>query len=118
VAGVAPPVPPRLVPVSDTDVLGGFCYVCNTSIDADVEAHFDQEHKAPATKPKVPIMTWEHRLRNVMSELQEVQEDGDRDRQISLIDNVLQELYLVRAKLAQEKSTTPQRVKEGRHGRS
>jgi hypothetical protein len=99
--------------VSDTSVLGGFCFQCNTSIDADLQAHFDQEHKTSARKPKVPIMAWEHRLQNVVDELREVSEIEDRGRQIDLIDNVLQELYLVRAKVAQLKGTPVKQVKEG-----
>jgi hypothetical protein len=99
--------------MSDTVPLAGFCYLCNASIDADVQDHFDREHKTSARKPKVPIMSWEHRLQNVLGELQEVAESGDRGRQIDLIDNVLQELYLVRAKVAQLKGTPVMRVKEG-----
>jgi hypothetical protein len=99
--------------VSDVDVLSGFCYLCNTSIDADVQTHFEQHHRTSVRKPKVPIMSWEHRVSNVLSELREVRESEDRGRQIDLVDNILQELYLVRQKLAQEKGTPVMRVKEG-----
>lgn len=92
--------------MSDTEVLNGWCYVCNTSIDADVQAHFDQQHQAPGTaKPRVPVMSWEHRLRNVRGEIDEILEATDQGRQIAIIDGVLQELYLVRARLAQMKGT-------------
>ena len=110
---VAPPRPPTLVVVSDIQVAGGWCYLCNTSIGADVQAHFDQEHQARAVKPKVPMRSWEHRLDQVMVDLGEVRNEEDRGRQIDLIDGVLQELYLVRARLAQEKGTPVKRVKEG-----
>lgn len=94
--------------MSDTDVLNGWCYVCNTSIDADVQAHFNQEHQAPATKPKVPMLTWEHRLRNVQTDVAGLLEGTDPGQQIATLDGVIQELYLVRAKLSQMK-----RNKEG-----
>jgi hypothetical protein len=99
--------------VSDTQALTGWCYLCNTSIEADVQAHFDQEHQAPATKPKVPMLSWDHRTRNVLSDLNGMLEETDRGRQIDIIDGVLQELYLVRARLAQMKGTPVKRVKEG-----
>ena len=99
--------------MTDVSNLTGFCYLCNTSIDADVQAHFDQEHMTPVRKPKVPIMSWEHRMQNILGELQEVIDSKDRGRQIDLIDNVLQELYLVRAKVAQLKGTPVMRVQEG-----
>jgi hypothetical protein len=99
--------------MSDTNLLGGFCYLCNTSIEADVQAHFAQEHQTSARKPKVPIMAWEHRIQNVLGELAEVLDSQDRNRQIDLLDNVVQELYLVRAKVAQLKGTPVMRVKEG-----
>jgi hypothetical protein len=101
--------------VSDTDVLKGWCYVCNTSIEADVQAHFDQEHPAaPTAKPRVPMLSWEHRLRNVRGDVDELLEETDPTRLIAIIDGVLQELYLVRARLSQMK-----RNKEGiNNGRS
>jgi len=110
---VGAPRPPRLDLVSDAQVLSGFCYLCNTAIHHDVQAHFEQEHMTAARKPKVPIMSWQHRLRNVLSELQEVQESEDRGRQIDLVDNTLTELYVIRQKLAQEKGTPVRTVKEG-----
>jgi hypothetical protein len=99
--------------VSDASPLTGFCYLCNTSIDSDVQAHFEQEHRTSARKPKIPIMAWEHRVQNVLGELREVLESKDHSRQIDLLDNVVQELYLVRAKVAQLKGTPVMRVKEG-----
>jgi hypothetical protein len=99
--------------VSDSSTLTGFCYLCNTSIDADVQAHFDQQHQARAIKPKVPMLSWEHRTRNVLGDLSSLLEETDPGRQIDLIDGVLQELYLVRARLAQMKGTPVKRVKEG-----
>jgi hypothetical protein len=48
-----------------------------------------------------------------MVDLGEVRNEEDRGRQIDLIDGVLQELYLVRHRLAQEKGTPVKRVKEG-----
>jgi hypothetical protein len=90
--------------MSDTVDLKGWCYVCNTAIEADVQAHFDQEHAAvTGSKPKVPMLSWQHRARNVMSDLSDVLEDSDPGRQIRIIDGVLQELYLVRARLGQMK---------------
>jgi hypothetical protein len=86
----------------------GFCYLCNSNIEADVRTHFDQEHRVVATKPKAPMLSWEHRLANIQVSLREIQEDGDRGRQINKLDDLLQELYLVRARLAQLKQ-----VKEG-----
>jgi hypothetical protein len=99
--------------VSDTQVLKGWCYLCNTSIEADVQAHFDQEHQAPTVKPKEPMLSWEHRTRNVLGELNGLLEETDPGRQIDIIDGVLKDLYLVRARLAQLKGTPVKRVKEG-----
>ena len=59
------------------------------------------------------MRSWEHRLDQVMVDLGEVRNEEDRGRQIDLIDGVLQELYLVRHRLAQEKGTPVKRVKEG-----
>jgi hypothetical protein len=99
--------------VSDTQALQGWCYLCNTSIEADVQAHFDQEHQARATKPKEPMLSWEHRTRNVLGELNQMVEETDPGRQIDIIDGVLKDLYLVRARLAQLKGTPVMQVKEG-----
>jgi hypothetical protein len=99
--------------VSDTQVLKGWCYLCNTSIETDVQAHFDQEHQARAVKPKVPMLSWDQRTRNVLGELNQMVEETDPGRQIDIIDGVLQDLYLVRARLAQMKGTPVMRVKEG-----
>ena len=99
--------------MSDTQVLSGWCYLCNTAVDADVLAHFNLNHQTPATKARVPMRSWEHRLDQVLVDLGEVRAENDRGRQIDLIDGVLQELYLVRARLAQEKGTPVMRVKEG-----
>lgn len=99
--------------MSDAQVLNGWCYLCNTSIDADVQAHFDQEHQAPASKPKVPKLSWDHRTRNVLADLNSMLEETDPGRQIDIIDGVLKELYLVRARLAQMKGTPVMRVEEG-----
>jgi hypothetical protein len=100
--------------VSDTQAINGWCYLCNTSIDADVQAHFDQEHQARTVKPKEPMLSWQHRTRNVMLELGQLLTESDEpSRQIDIIDGVLKDLYLVRAKLAQLKGTPVKRVKEG-----
>ena len=97
--------------MSATQVLNGWCYLCNTSVDIDVQAHFNQEHQSRATKPKVPMLSWQHRLDQVVVDLGEVRTEENRGRQIGIIDGVLQELYLVRARLAQLKSTP--NMKEG-----
>jgi hypothetical protein len=99
--------------VSDAQVAHGFCYLCNTAIDADVQAHFDQEHPARAVKPKEPMLSWEHRTRNVLGGLSQMMEETDPGRQIEIIDEVLKDLYLVRANLARLKGTPVKRVKEG-----
>jgi len=99
--------------VSDTQVLGGWCYLCNTTVEADVLAHFNLNHQTPATKPRVPIRSWEHRLDQVLVDVGEIRREEDRGRQIDLIDEVLKELYLVRNRLAQLKGTPVKRVKEG-----
>ena len=110
---VAPPRPPTLVDVSDTQVLSGWCYLCNTTVEADVQTHFNENHSTPASKPRVPIRSWEHRLDQAMVDLGEIRQEEDPNRQIDLIDEVLKELYLVRHRLAQLKGTPVKRVKEG-----
>ena len=110
---VAPSRPPKLNAVSETQVTTGWCYLCNTAVEADVQAHFNLNHQTPATKARTPIRSWQHRLDQVLVDLGEVKAEEDRGRQIDLIDEVLQELYLVRARLAQEKGTPVMRVKEG-----
>lgn len=94
--------------MADAQVLTGWCYLCNTAVESDVLAHFNQNHQTPATKPKVPMLSWEHRTRNVLSDLSQILDESDRGRQIQIIDGVLQELYLVRARLGEMK-----RAKEG-----
>ena len=100
--------------MSDTQAMTGFCYLCNTAVDADVQAHFNESHSTPASKVKTPVRSWEHRTRNVMDDLSDLLEDNDPNRQIAIIDGVLQELYLVRARLTEKR-----RNKEGmNNGRS
>jgi len=58
--------------VSETQVTTGWCYLCNTAVEADVQAHFNLNHQTPATKARTPIRSWQHRLDQVLVDLGEV----------------------------------------------
>jgi hypothetical protein len=89
--------------VSAVEPVGGWCFVCNTSIDADTQAHVEQEHSGGASKPKTPKISWQHRTRNVIGELQQVLDETDPTLQMRLLDGVIQDLNLVRVRLGELK---------------
>jgi hypothetical protein len=98
--------------MSDTRPIEGWCFICGDSYD-DAD-HFEKIHQSRSRKPKVEIRSWEHRLDNIIQALQEIKDDPDRGVQIERLDEeVIAELYLVRARLAQLKGTPVKRVKEG-----
>jgi len=90
--------------VSDVEPPPGWCYFCNEAIEGDAAEHFRSAHPHPDNVP------WQHRINNVIGVLKELHEKPDLDR---LDDEVLQELYLVRARLAQMRAMPVKRVKEG-----
>ena len=93
--------------------LTGWCYLCNHAIDADMAEHMAQDHQATSRKMRASKISWEHRLANVVKSIQSIAAEPDRGQQIEQLDEVLQELYLVRARLAQLKGTPVKRVQEG-----
>jgi hypothetical protein len=97
----------------------GWCFICNRGIDADMADHLAQDHPTPSRKIRAQPMSWEHRTQSIIGALERVLEEEDRNKQISILDDeVLQELYLVRARLAALRGTPTTRVKEGSNGSS
>lgn len=97
----------------------GWCFICDRGIDADMADHLTQEHPTASRKPRAQPMSWEHRTQGIIRALERVLEEEDRNKQIAILDDeVLQELYLVRARLAALRGTPTTRVKEGSNGSS
>lgn len=98
--------------MSDAHPIEGWCFICGQAYDD--ESHFEKMHQSRSRKPKTEKISWEHRIENVVQALQEIKSLTDRGVQIERLDDeVIQELYLVRARLAQLKGTPVTRVKEG-----
>jgi hypothetical protein len=76
----------------------GFCYLCNEEI-SDVEAHFASRHVVSLPKPRVPKMSWQHRLDKVTASLAEIR----LNESVAELDEVLKELYLIRVRLMELK---------------
>lgn len=91
-----------LVAMSTSEVSEGFCFLCGETTQESAEDHFATRHQGRSRKPKVDILTWMQRLDNIESAIREVRQGTDIDAQIRSLDqDVIQELYLVRARLAQ-----------------
>jgi hypothetical protein len=106
--------PLMLVPMSTSAVAQGFCLICGTDLDEDVAEHFANKHQRASQKPNVGIKSWQHRLDGIVSAITEIRQESDIDAQIQKLDvNVIQELYIVRARLTQMKRNTASQAKEG-----
>jgi hypothetical protein len=87
--------------MSTSQVTEGYCFICETEVDAD---HFAQAHPVTAQKPNVPILSWKERLGGVLTAIEEILQESDIATQIEKLDaQVIKELYLVRARLSQMK---------------
>lgn len=80
----------------------GWCLICNEEIDPDIESHFAEVHTTPDQKPRTDILSWDHRLGRAIAILEDVQRDDDPKMQIAQIDEVLLDLYVVRARLGEK----------------
>lgn len=105
-----------LVPMSmTTDTVtptGGFCFHCGTAVDGDIMDHVSEHHRTATTKPKTTIKSWQSRLDDISNAITEVRQESDLNVQIQKLDKeVIEELYLVRAKLTQTKRNTAQSKK-------
>lgn len=99
---------------SPVSPISGWCFICDQEIDSDVAEHFITEHNVPGVKPRVAILSWRQRLLNVRQAIEEILQESDTNVQIHKMDeDVIKELYLVRARLAQTKRTPALRAKEG-----
>lgn len=99
--------------MTDVQPIPGFCYICNHTIDGDLGEHVMNDHPSAARKIRAAKISWEHRLANCLVALEKVAVESDRGAQIDQLDEVLQELYLVRARLAQMKGSPVMKVEEG-----
>jgi hypothetical protein len=91
----------------------GFCFVCGTPIDGDLVEHFEVEHPGPSIKAKTPILPWRKRLENVTKAIEDILQESDTNVQIQKMDeDVIKELYLVRARLTQTKRTPALQAEE------
>lgn len=81
----------------------GWCMLCNKAIDADIQAHFDDEHNPTTPKLRTAILSPSDRIQNVIFTLEDIRTSDDPKEQVKRLDeDVIQELYLVRARLAQD----------------
>jgi hypothetical protein len=104
------PDPSRLVAMSSTT---GFCFLCGTE-HPDLTAHFSSDHPTPSAPVEVVSKTWKQQLSDIAKAIEEISQESDVDAQIHKLDvDVIQELYLVRARLTQSKRTPALRNKEG-----
>jgi hypothetical protein len=95
-----------------TEVARGFCLLCGTTITEDVNDHFAAKHQQASPKLRVPIMSWRDRLDQVTQSIEELRQETDVDAQIRKLDvDVIQQLYLVRARLARAKGSPVTKLK-------
>lgn len=86
--------------------IDGFCFVCGTPISGDLVEHFDTQHAGPSLKANTEDLPWRQRLQKVSQAIEEILQESDTNVQISMMDeDVIKELYLVRARLAETKRT-------------
>jgi hypothetical protein len=93
---------------------GGWCLICDKEIGIDTAAHFEKEHPARPRKPKAQILSWSDRIDQIIQSLEKIKASTDTKAMVlDLDENVIKEVYLVRATLAGKLGTPIQRVKEG-----
>jgi hypothetical protein len=79
----------------------GYCLVCKGEVSDDLETHFAQVHEPPAEKPRVQILSIPHRLDMIMEGLRDVKAMSDPKDQVSKLDELLPEFYVLRSTLYQ-----------------
>jgi len=72
--------------------------------------HIEDVHPVVQRKIQGAKISWQHRIRNVIGVLEELSDKPDIDR---FDVEVLQELHLVRVRIAQLRGTPVTRVQEG-----
>src|SRR5215469_2906960 len=93
--------------------MAGFCFLCGNEVDGDLRDHFSEQHQRVSTKPTATISAWKQRLDTVGKAIKEIRQESDTAIQIQRLDDeVIKELYLVRASLSQSKRRAAQ-VKRG-----
>ena len=86
---------------------GSFCFHCGP-VDGDIRDHFAEQHQPVTPKPKTHIASWEHRLTEIGGAIAEIRHESDIAVQIQRLDEVVKELYLVRASLTQSRRRAAQ----------
>lgn len=100
--------------MTDVRPIEGWCYLCNDTHEGEAQAHFADQHPPVYRRPVDEQVPWEDRLDRVVIVLSEIKDEPDHDTRIDRLDvEVIQELYLVRARLAQVKGKPVKTVKEG-----
>ena len=108
-----------LVPMSTAQMSKGFCFQCGIDVEVDIVEHFAQEHQPVVAKPKTAIKSWQNRLDAVIEAMHEIRQESDRAVQVQKLDeDVIKELYLVRARLTQLKRTPTKKQERTEHGSS
>ena len=88
-------------------VAEGFCYLCGSGVDGDIREHVSQMHQRAVNKTATAIKSWRDRLDAVVEAIGEIRQESDIATQIQKPDDeVIKELYLVRARLTQTMRTT------------
>jgi hypothetical protein len=94
-------------------VMPGRCFMCNEIYEGEYDTHFEQKHSRGPSKPRLDIMSWEHRIDKIIEDLQAIRQSDDVAIQVrSLDENVIVPVYLVRATLAAK--LVPAQQREGR----
>jgi len=94
--------------------LPGWCAICGTTVEGDLTEHMENAHPVAARKIRAAKMSWQDRLHHIISLLEKVEVESDRQTQIDGLDAAFQEMYLVRQRLAHLKGGIPvMRVREG-----
>ena len=87
----------------------GWCYLCNAEYQGGAAQHFEAAHPVVTGKVRAAKISWQTRLDNIQKAIEEIRAEPSTTIKVNRLDiEVIQELYLVRAKLAQMK-----RDKEG-----
>lgn len=96
--------------MSDVEPLAGWCYICNDEVGPDMAGHIADNHPVVQQKIRGAKISWQHRIDNIIGVLTELKDKPDIDR---FDKEVLQELHLVRVRIAQLRGTPVTRVQEG-----
>jgi hypothetical protein len=86
-----------------------FCFHCGNSVEGDIMEHVSTQHGHETAKPKVEVQSPGDRLNSIAQTVSGIRHETEITAQIQKVDEVLKELYLVRASLTQKKRLAAQK---------